>query len=146
MDFDMKYLMLASDGDERMQRFWEMHENHVPVPILFVPGSRLRKPGFCWAPDSIFAGEETGTDMEHLGSITPCTQLQIPTLGSLSPPKSLTLKFQAFRAFLLGSPKEAVTISIPLIWRDENTSLKDVHMEQVLIYRTYISIPDKTWR
>jgi hypothetical protein len=68
MDFDMKTL-LAFEKKDRMREFWRMHEDGVPLDILYVPGERLRDPAFSWALASILAVQRVGWS-KQIGTVT----------------------------------------------------------------------------
>lgn len=73
--------ILDGPEDSRMQRLWSLVPSvpqGIPKNVLFNRGSRLRQPGFRWAPASLlsFAGDRDGslcsTDVdEYSGSLTP---------------------------------------------------------------------------
>ncbi|RDW91443.1 hypothetical protein BP5796_02608 [Coleophoma crateriformis] len=109
LNFDMEYLILADNHDERMRRYWEMHENHVPVALLFLPGSRLKTRGFKWAPDSVLPCSFAGGDLYNLGTITSCE----PGIDDTMPAKCLSFSIPAVRTFLVDMPQVPVGFGFP---------------------------------
>jgi hypothetical protein len=69
MNFDMEKLMTVSP-EERMREFWKMHEDQMPLAILFVPGERMDHQGFSWAPSSLLSCQSAGPDYHNTGNVT----------------------------------------------------------------------------
>lgn len=127
MDFDFGYLMEGTDIEERMKRFWEMHGKiGIPIPLLFVPGPKLKTTGFCWAPASLIPCAKTGPGMDTIGAVKYYSWIQNKTLrlltgrffeflnlGTLSTTKCLAMHLPPRKAFLLKGSEKHVTIDLP---------------------------------
>jgi hypothetical protein len=68
LNFDMGQLMAVSP-EERMRKFWRMHEDQIPFQILFVPGERIDHHGFSWAPSSLLSCQVAGRG-DHTVTVT----------------------------------------------------------------------------
>ena len=97
MGYDMEHLMDAPEH-ARMNRFWSMHEDHVPAAILFLPGPRLKDRGYSWEPTSIFPCTDAGPRLSELGAITS---------------SGLCFKLAAYSAFLVRTPQQPVNSVLP---------------------------------
>ena len=52
--------ILEAPRETRMEQFY-MELNKVPAALLFVPGARLQKPGFRWAPSTFLGSQGPGS-------------------------------------------------------------------------------------
>ena len=78
--------ILDGPEDSRMQRLWSLipsAPNGIPKNVLFNRGSRLRQPGFRWAPASLlsFTGDRDGslrsTDIDEYSGFLTSAGLQV---------------------------------------------------------------------
>jgi hypothetical protein len=110
MDFDLKELTKGEpEGADvqddihhyRMRKFWSMHEDHVPVAVLFVPGPRLKEEGYSWAPASFIMCSRAGALIFRMARMGPIG-------GPL-------VKFAPYSAFHLSSPQAPTPSVVPCI-------------------------------
>lgn len=50
-----------------MHVFWQLHEDKLPLSILFVPSPRLLEPAYRWAPASLLPCQKAGVRFEEEG-------------------------------------------------------------------------------
>lgn len=66
-----------------MQVFWQLHEDKLPLAILFVGGPRLLEPGYRWAPTSLLPCQKAGVRFDEEGRATDDGfRIKIPTYSA----------------------------------------------------------------
>jgi hypothetical protein len=65
-----------------MQVYWQLHNDGLPLAILFVAGPRIPEPGYRWAPTSLLPCEKAGIRFSETGRATDeGFRIRIPAYG-----------------------------------------------------------------
>jgi len=59
-----------SPADDKVKKFWSLHDNGLPASVLFIPGTKLPNKGFGWAPADLMQLKVMGSDRNSRAIIT----------------------------------------------------------------------------